>query len=270
MAAAETIASASSQAASAAASISAALSISTTSAYGTPGPSWIRVTSAPRMWQARATSRPVRPDARLVSTRIGSIASLVAPPVTTMWRPARSCVVVARAVAVTMASSVAILAFPSSILGSTNSTPHDSTRSMASRTPGWSYIGSCIAGAMTTGTSAPRAVVAVVVTGVSSTAPAILPTVLAVAGAIRSTSAQPSRPQRSTCSTRPVISVTTSCSVANSSAHGWMTPVALSLINARTDAPCRRSSWASSTVFTAAILPVTPSATLTPSSIRSI
>ena len=98
-------------------------------------------------------------------------------------------------------------------------------------------------------------------------APAILPTVLAVAGAISNTSAHPSRPQRSTCSTRPVISVTTSRSVANSRAHGWMIPWALSLINARTFAPCRRSSWASSTVFTAAMLPVTPKATLTPSSI---
>ena len=39
------------------------------------------------------------------------------------------------------------------------------------------------------------------------------------------------------------------------------------VVTARTSAPRRRSSWASSTVRTAAMLPVTPSATFTPSSI---
>ena len=201
-------------------------------------------------------------------TRTGSIDSLVAPLVTTTCSPASGRSPAARATSQTIASSLAILAFPSSRRGSTNSTPHSETVSMASSTPGWSYIGSCIAGAMTTGVSAPSAVVAHVVTGVSSTAPAILPTVLAVAGAISKTSAQPSYPQSSTCSTLPVISVTTSLSVANSTAQGWTIPRALSVITPRTAAPWRRNSWASSTVLTAAIDPVTPSATLTPSSIR--
>jgi hypothetical protein len=109
--------------------------------------------------------------------------------------------------------------------------------------------------------------VAVVVTGESSMAAAIFPTVFAVAGAIRKTSAQPSRPHSSTCSTLPVISVTTGASVANSTAHGWTIPCALSVVTARTLAPRRRSSWASSTTFTAAMLPVTPRATFTPESI---
>ncbi len=79
---------------------------------------------------------PVAPEARLVSTRIGSMVSLVAPLVMTILVSASESGVVARATAVTMAASVAILALRSSIRGSTNSTPHDSTRSIASSTPG--------------------------------------------------------------------------------------------------------------------------------------
>src|SRR6056297_2067613 len=127
-----------------------------------------------------------------------------------------------------------------------------------------------MAGAITTGTSAPSAVVAQVVTGVSSTAAAIFPAVFAVAGASSSTSAHPSRPHSSTCSTLPVISVTTGSSVAKSTAHGWTMFVAEGDMTARTLAPWRRSSCASSSTFTAAMLPETPSATLTPSSITDI
>ena len=198
---------------------------------------WTSVTSAPATLQARATARPVFPEERFVNTRTGSSGSAVAPAVTTTWRPSSAWEETARATPVTTAPSVAIFALPSSIRGSTNSTPHASSWSSASSTPGWSYIGSCIAGAHTTGTPAPRAVVAHVVTGVSSTALATLPTVFAVAGASSRTSAHPSLPHSSTCSTRPVISVTTSCSVANSSAHGWMIPFAAGVITALTAAP---------------------------------
>jgi len=193
--------------------------------------------------------------------------SVVAPLVTTTWVSSSDCSVTARAVSMTMASSLAIFAFPSSIRGSTKSTPHSSTRSMASSTPGWSYIGSCIAGAITTGTPAPSAVVAHVVTGCRrrrrlSCRPCSR-------SRVRRATRRPTRRRRTVrrASTRPVSSVTTSFPVAYSSDHGWTMLRALPVITARTVAPRRRSSWASSTVLTAAIDPVTPSATFAPATL---
>ncbi len=65
----------------------------------------------------------------------------------------------------------------------------------------------CMAGTTTTGKPLPSAVVAKVVTGVSSMPQAILPTVFAVQGATRSRSARPPSPHHCTCSTSPVIAV---------------------------------------------------------------
>ena len=79
-------------------------------------------------------------------------------------------------------------------------------------------MASCMAGTTATGLPLPRAVVAKVVTGVSSMPQAILPMVLAVAGAMSSRSAWPPTPQNCTCSTRPVISVITGWAVAYSRA----------------------------------------------------
>ena len=79
-------------------------------------------------------------------------------------------------------------------------------------------MASCIAGTTATGLLLPKAVVANVVTGVSSMPEAIFPMVLAVAGATRNRSALPPTPQNSTCSTFPVISVITGCADAYSRA----------------------------------------------------
>ncbi len=59
---------------------------------------------------------------------------------------------------------------------------------------------------------------------------AIFPMVLAVAGAMRRRSALPPTPQNSTCSTLPVILVTTGFSLAYSRAYGWMISMAAQLM----------------------------------------
>jgi len=61
----------------------------------------------------------------------------------------------------------------------------------------------CIAGTTMTGIPEPMAVVAKVVTGVSSIPRATFATVFAVAGAMRRREADPSSPQNATCSTIP-------------------------------------------------------------------
>jgi len=90
---------------------------------------------------------------------------------------------------------------------------------MFSSTTGCLYIAACMAGITSTGTPEPMAVVAKVVTGVSSIPRAILDIVLAVAGATRSRSARGSRsPHRATCSTAPVSSEIGRIPAANSMA----------------------------------------------------
>ncbi len=119
-----------------------------------------------------------------------------------------------------------------------------------------------------TGMPPPSAVVANVVTGVSSTPIAILDMVLAVAGAmsIRSHLSGTS-PQNETCWTLPSISVVTGLPEANSSAHGWMIVWASLDMTTWTSAPCLMSSLHSLTHSTAAMLPVTPSTILRPLSL---
>jgi len=73
---------------------------------------------------------------------------------------------------------------------------------------------SCMAGATTTGRPAPSAVLANVVTGVSSMPRAILQSVFAVQGAMSSRSAHPPSPQNVTCSTCPESAVIASFPVA--------------------------------------------------------
>ncbi|OPY41314.1 MAG: hypothetical protein A4E42_01836 [Methanoregulaceae archaeon PtaU1.Bin222] len=126
----------------------------------------------------------------------------------------------------------------------------------------------CIAGATTTGIPLPIAVVAKVVTGVSSIPDAILQRLFAVAGAISRRSAEPPSPQNVTCSTSPVMEVIAGRPVAYVSASGWMMPQAALLITAWTSAPLLRSACASRTVSTAAILPVTASTILRFFSVR--
>ena len=75
--------------------------------------------------------------------------------------------------------------------GGTTVTPSASRRSRFSATARWRYMVSCMAGTTTTGMPLPSAVVAKVVTGVSSMPHAILPTVFAVQGATRRRSALP-------------------------------------------------------------------------------
>src|SRR5256885_13502290 len=68
----------------------------------------------------------------------------------------------------TIFSADAIFAFPSETSGSMNSTPIFLSREMFSWTIGWSYKGSCIAGAIITGIREPMAVAGTFVTGGSS------------------------------------------------------------------------------------------------------
>ena len=112
----------------------------------------------------------------------------------------------------------------------------------------------------------PTAVVRNVVTGVSSIPWTIFPMVLAVAGATRTRSACPERsPHISTCSTFPVISVTTGLPVANSMEYAPTISCAFSVITPNTSAPWRISSLASLTHSTAAIEPVMASTIFFPS-----
>ena len=131
----------------------------------------------------------------------------------------------------------------------------------------------CMAGAITTGSPAPIAVVAKIETSVSGMACAIFPMVLAVHGAISSRSAalplllSPTSPQYSTHETLPVHCVIGCRPVAHSIASGWMIRCADSVITACTTAPRRTSSCASSIVRTAAMLPVIPSTIILPASV---
>ena len=123
----------------------------------------------------------------------------------------------------------------------------------------WSYIDICIAGTIRIGIFDPIAVVAKVVTVVSSMPCAIFEIVLAVHGQMSSRSAGFfTCPQNVTCSVAPVNSVIGFFPVANHIASGCMIFVAFGVITGITFAPCLISSRASLMVSTAAMLPVIP------------
>src|SRR6267143_2029746 len=186
------------------------------------------------------------------------VGSTVAPATT---RTRRSCISFGprrRITRATIASTSAIFAFSSSRFGSMISTASSLSRRRFVTTVGFSIMDSCAAGATRIGIPEPRAFVAYVVTVESSIPFAILPTVLAVQGAMRRRSALPSRPHIWRYSMAPVISVTTGRPVAYSSAFGWRMAVAERVMTAWTSAPWRMSSWESRTLSTAAMLPVTP------------
>ena len=165
------------------------------------------MTSAPRRYASSAIARPIRPLDRVVSTRTSSTVSRQDPLVTSTRRPASGLSSTARSASSTITSVSAIFARPSSMRGGTTVTPSAPRRARFSATALWRYMVSCMAGTTTTGMPLPSAVVAKVVTGVSSMPHAILPTVFAVQGATRRRSACPSSPHQSTCSTSPVIAV---------------------------------------------------------------
>ncbi len=149
-------------------------------------------TSAPRMYAASASSAAVSPLERLVITLTRSIGSSEAPPMTSTFRPARSPGPSRLMTAATMSPTGTILAFLSSILGPISSTPISRRASMFLFTPGCSSIDACMAGATRTGMPPPMAMVAMVVTAVSSMASAILDSVLAVHGEMSRRSARSS------------------------------------------------------------------------------
>ncbi|VVB85268.1 Uncharacterised protein [uncultured archaeon] len=126
------------------------------------------VTSAPLLKASSASSTPVFPEARLVSILIGSMASAVAPPVMIMRFPASVFLHSVLSTRSTISSVEAILAAPSSITGFMNSTPSSVSFPMFSITMGWLYMDSCIAGTIIIGMPEAKAVVAKVVTLVSS------------------------------------------------------------------------------------------------------
>ena len=132
---------------------------------------------------------------------MGSRASALEPLVITILFPARSPGPRSLSTSQTIAALSAILALPSSRRGSISKTPMPRRASRFRSTAGWRYMASCMAGTTATLLPLPKAVVAKVVTGVSSMPQAILPMVLAVAGATRSMSASPPTPQNWTCST---------------------------------------------------------------------
>ncbi|VVB69632.1 Uncharacterised protein [uncultured archaeon] len=181
--------------------------------------------------------------------------------------PCRSPCASSRSTSRTTREEFAIFALPSSTLGSITTTPMARRVSRFLMTAWWQYMASCIAGTTMTGLRLPRAVVANVVTDVSSIPHAILPMVLAVAGTIISKSAFPPTPQNSTCSTRPVISVITGFWLAYSRAFGCSIWRAAGLMTQCTTAPRRIRSRTRSTVRTAAMLPVTPTTILFPDSV---
>jgi len=170
---------------------------------------WTRVTSAPRLRASRARATPVFPEARLVRILMGSMDSAFEPLVIRILFPLRSAGPSSLSTSCTTRWLSANLALPSSMRGSMRATPISLRICRFRMTAGWRYMASCMAGTTATGLPLPRAVVAKVVTGVSSMPLAILPMVLAVAGATRKRSAFPPTPQNKTCSTRPVISVIT-------------------------------------------------------------
>jgi len=149
---------------------------------------------------------------------MGSRASTLEPLVMTILFPARSPGPRSLSTSQTMEALSAILALPSSRRGSIRQTPICRKVSRFFSTAGWRYMASCIAGTTATGLPLPRAVVANVVTAVSSMPQAILPMVLAVAGTTSRRSAAPPTPQNWTCSTFPVISRTTGLELAYSRA----------------------------------------------------
>ncbi len=164
-----------------------------------------------------------------------------------------------------MSEFSAILAFSSSILGPTNSTPNVFSFSMFSATIGCLYMDSCMAGTIIIGTPDPKAVETTDVTGVSSIPHAILLMVLAVAGATRTKSALLVRlPTSATCSTLPVNSVTTGFPVAHSIRYGWIIFLAISDMTAKTSARYLIRPLAISEDRTAATLPVMHKTTLFP------
>ena len=146
------------------------------------------------------------------------MASALEPLVMTILFPARSPGPKSLSISQTIEALSAILALPSSRRGSMSRTPICRRVSRFRSTAGWRYMASCMAGTTATGLPLPRAVVANVVTGVSSMPQAILPMVLAVAGATSSRSAAPPTPQNWTCSTLPVISRITELPLAYSRA----------------------------------------------------
>src|SRR6266511_3190296 len=147
---------------------------------------------------------PVPPVDRLVTMRMSSIGSTVAPVTTRTRMPARSFGPRRRMTRATIVSTSAIFAFSSSRFGSMSSTPSSLSRRRFAATAGLSIIDSWAAGATRIGMPEPRAFVAYVVTVESSIAWAILPIVFAVPGATRRRSAFPSLPQRMRYSIGPV------------------------------------------------------------------
>ncbi len=164
-----------------------------------------------------AISTPVFPELLFVSTLMGSIGSIVGPPVTSMRLSFNLFCDNLRSTRKIMSSMLAIFARPSSNFGSITSTPFSLNFIMFSWNRGLLYIVSCIAGTIMMGISEPNAVVANAVTVVSEIPHAILLSVFAVHGAIRNKSANPSIPKNSTCSIFPISFVMTSCPVAYSS-----------------------------------------------------
>ncbi len=246
--------------------ISVAESACTLSTHGNRS-RWTTVTSAPRRNASSASSRPIAPLDRVVSTRTSSTFSRQGPLVISTFFPASGRPATARSHASTISSVPAIFALPSAITGSTSTIPHDFSFARFSITAGCRYMLWCMAGMMITGFLLPSAVVAKVVTGVSSIPHAIFPMVFAVQGAISRRSALPPSPQSPTCSTRPVIRVIAGSPEAYASASGATIPQAAALITTLTFAPRRRSAWITFTISTAAMLPVTPTTISFPASV---
>ncbi len=224
------------------AAISAAV---TTSVRATPGRSMRRETGpvtsstrAPRAAASSASAKPILPLLRLPMYRTGSMASCVPPAVTSrrlplsLLRPTNSAYK-----ASTMASGSLILPSPTKPLASSPlSGPMKRTflprsASMFFCVPGSRHISKSMAGAAKTGQAALRKQAC---RRLSQSPWVILPRVLAVAGAIRRTSAQrarwtwsfqaplPSRTKRSV-STGRLLSVASVSGVMKSCAAGVIT-----------------------------------------------
>lgn len=177
----------------------------------------ISVTSAPRDFASSARYIPVFPEPGFVMILMGSMYSIVGPAVISIFFFLRSFFLnLSHTVSIMMSVDCRRALFPT-ISGSMNIMPRFFRRSMFSIIAGLSYMDSCIAGTIMMGISDPCAVVAKVVTVVSSIPHAILDIVFAVAGAIMSKSALFScLPQSCTCSILPVSSVMHLLPVAHS------------------------------------------------------
>ena len=151
-----------------------------------------RVTAAPRLRAAAASSYPIRPVEWLVTNRTGSIASRVGPAVTSRRTPSRSRSVSAARTASKSTAGSGSRPRPVSpqasrpLSGSSTVKPKPRSVSRLRWVTGLSYMPVFIAGATILGQ---RAASTVVVSMSSATPAANLAITLAVAGAISMTSA---------------------------------------------------------------------------------